>query len=388
MKNNKPTILVVTGGYFPGVNFGGIATSRYNFSEAFGDDYDIAIVTRNHDYKTTEPYKDIQPGWNSYGKARVLYLSDGDFCQREFARIIEETKPILVYASGTITTYFYFNKDLFRAAKNAGVPVLLTPDGDVCTSAFRLKWVKKCLAAICCKVLGAFRNIWFQATSTEEMENLVKYLGIRKQRITLLANPPGIFPKREDYVKTPGCLRIVFSSRVHPKKNLLYAIEAVSKVTLPVIFDIYGSMEDEEYWQKCQQAIAAVPENVSITYQGRVDAAQAKQIARNYDCFLLPTVSENYGYVIEEALLCGCPVVISRGTTPWDDVHGKAGFAGDLSDRQAFVDELSRIAAMDADAYNEYTKNIAGYIRQKLSYEKLCQDYKNLINTVAATGGK
>ena len=41
---------------------------------------------------------------------------------------------------------------------------------------------------------------------------------------------------------------------------------------------------------------------------------------------------------------------------------------------------------MDADAYGEYTKNIAAYIRDKLSYEKLCQGYKDLIETVAATG--
>ena len=52
------------------------------------------------------------------------------------------------------------------------------------------------------------------------------------------------------------------------------------------------------------------------------------------------------------------------------------------------MDELERIAAMDAQAYGEYTKKIANYIEQKLSYEKLRQDYKNLINTVAATGRK
>lgn len=388
MEKNKPTILVVTGGYFPGVNFGGVATSRYNFSEAMGDDYDIAIVTRNHDYKTTEPYKDIQPGWNIYGKARVLYLSDEDFCCREFARIIEETKPILVYASGTVTTYFYFNKGLFQAARAAGVPVLLTPDGDVCTNAMHTKKLKKFAAALVCRLENGHKDVHFQATTPDEVKNLPRYLGIQKKRITLLPNLPGMFDARSAYEKTAGQLKVVFAARIHPIKNLLFAIEAVNKLDCPVSFDIYGSMEDKEYWQKCETAIAQAPEHVTISYRGRVDAQQAKELAMNYDCFLLPTTSENYGYAIEEALLCGCPVIISKGTTPWDDVHGSAGFAGELTDQQAFVEELRKIGAMDQAAYDEYTAGVADYIQQKLSYDKLRQQYKDLIETVAARGRK
>ena len=75
---------MINGGYFPGVDFGGIATSRFNFSQALGDDYDIAIVTRNHDYKTAVPYENIKEGWNKYGKGRVLYLSDDEFVEESF----------------------------------------------------------------------------------------------------------------------------------------------------------------------------------------------------------------------------------------------------------------------------------------------------------------
>lgn len=381
---NKPTILVVTGGYFPGVNFGGIATSRYNFSEAFGDDYDIAIVTRNHDYKNTEPYEGLHPGWNPYGKARVLYLADKDFCYREFSRIIEEEKPMLVYASGTITTYFHFNKGLFRAAKQAGVPVLVTPDGDVCPNAMGHKRLKKIAAAIVCRLTGAFRNIHFQSTAPEEAKGLRRVLGISKKRITLLPNLPSMFPSRAGYQKSAGALKVVFAARIHPIKNLLYAIEVVSKIALPVTFDIYGSMEDLSYWEACQVALSTAPEHISISYKGRVDATIARYIAKNYDCFLMPTTSENYGYVIEEALLCGCPVVISRGTTPWDDVHGKAGFAGDLSDPAAFTAELEKIAKMDQAAYDAYTAGISTYIREKLSFEKLCDTYNTMFHTVIA----
>ncbi len=385
MAKNKPTILVITGGYFPGVDFGGIATSRYNFSQALGDDYDIAIVTRNHDYKTATPYENIKDGWNEYGKGRVLYLSDEDFCEKSFLKIIEETAPIVMYLSGTITSYFYFNKDAIRAAKKKNVPVLLTPDGDVCTNAMRIKAFKKFTAAAICRLTGAFRDVWFQSTSDDEARNLALYLGVRKERIALLSNLPSQVKPRDGYKKPRGCLNLVFSSRIHPKKNLYYALELVSKLKALVTFDIYGSMEDNQYWQKCEEVISSMPENVKVSYKGRVDANQAREVARDYDAFLFPTLSENYGYVIEEALLCGCPVIISCGTTPWDDVDGNGGAALDLETPDAFVAELNKIAGMDTDEYVEYTKNLNEYITQKLSYDKLVSDYKVLIEKVAAS---
>ena len=385
MAKNKSTILVITGGYFPGVDFGGIATSRYNFSQALDDDYDIAIVTRNHDYKTTTPYENIQEGWNQYGKARVKYLSDEDFCEKSFAQIMEETDPIVVYLSGTITSYFYFNKGAIRAAKARNIPVLLTPDGDVCTNAMRIKPMKKFAAAAVCRATGAFRDVYFQPTSVNEVENLPKYLGVKKERITLLANLPSQAIPRENYEKQKDCLKIVFASRIHPVKNLSYALECISKLTASVTFDIYGSMEDKEYWQACEAIIATMPENIKVSYRGRVDANEARDLARAYDVFILPTLSENYGYAIEEALLCGCPVIISCGTTPWDDVDGQGGFAGNLEAPDAFVAELANIAAMDTGDYKEYTKHLNDYIYKKLSYEKLVSDYKALIEKVAAT---
>ena len=384
MTKSKPTILVITGGYFPGVDFGGIATSRFNFSQALGDDYDVAIVTRNHDYKTTEPYENIHEGWNEFGKGRVRYLSDAEFGEEVFAQIMEETNPCVVYLSGTITSYFYFNKGAIRAAKAKNIPVLLTPDGDVCTNAMRIKAPKKFAAAAVCRLTGAFRDVWFMPSSPDEVKNLPKYLGIKKERITLLANLPSQPAPRGDYEKEKDSLRLVFASRIHPVKNLTYALEAVAKLDVPVAFDIYGSMEDRDYWQTCEELIAKMPEHIKVTYRGRLDAAEAREIARGYDAFILPTMSENYGYAIEEALLCGCPVIISRGTTPWDDVDGKGGFAGDLEQPDSFVAELNKIAAMDTADYAEYTKDLNRYIQEKLSYEKLVNDYKALIENVAA----
>ena len=61
------------------------------------------------------------------------------------------------------------------------------------------------------------------------------------------------------------------------------------------------------------------------------------------------------------------------------------GFAGGLENPESFVAELNKLAAMDTDSYAEYTKELNAYITQKLSYEKLVDDYKALIEKVAST---
>ena len=42
------------------------------------------------------------------------------------------------------------------------------------------------------------------------------------------------------------------------------------------------------------------------------------------DFFVLPTNSENFGYVIAESLACGTPVITTKGT-PWEAVDPVCG---------------------------------------------------------------
>ena len=40
---------------------------------------------------------------------------------------------------------------------------------------------------------------------------------------------------------------------------------------------------------------------------------------------MLPTNSENFGYVIAEALACGTPVITTKGT-PWAEINNVSGY--------------------------------------------------------------
>ena len=56
---------------------------------------------------------------------------------------------------------------------------------------------------------------------TDEAENLIKYLGIKKEKIILLANPPSLAASRQNYKKEKQKLKIVFSQEYIRKKFAL-----------------------------------------------------------------------------------------------------------------------------------------------------------------------
>ena len=101
-------ILIVTGGYLPAQKYGGPVTSLVNFVSQLGDEYEIEIVTRNHDLHEKKPFDGVLPGFNTVGKAKVLYLPDSELGFQSFNRIIAERKPDCLYLSSIFDMLLIF----------------------------------------------------------------------------------------------------------------------------------------------------------------------------------------------------------------------------------------------------------------------------------------
>lgn len=383
----KPVLLIVTAGYLPGTGHGGIATSRQNLAFAMQDYFDVRIVTLNHDYRDPEPYTGICEGWNERPEGSVLYLSDRDCTPDNFCSVMNELNPVAVYASGTITSYFTFNRSVFAAARLLGVPIVVTPDGDVCSEALAIKPLKKKLALLLCRLLKVFDDVTFQITLPEEGANLSKYLGVDSRKILLLPNLPFLFGGRSGYRKNRGSLKVVFCSRISPQKNPDFAISTISEaaasdLALHISLDVYGPMEDKVLWEKCRRLIDNAPDNFTVKYRGVLPPEDAKEVFKKYDLMILPTRSENYCYAVEESLLCGCPVLLSKGTTPWDDLDGVAGFVEPLYERTRYVERISAIARMSNDEYESLANGTRKYIEDKLDFCQLKASYRVMFHSM------
>src|SRR5699024_12053972 len=106
------------------------------------------------------------------------------------------------------------------------------------------------------------------------------------------------------------------------KKNLDYALETLMNCRSNIEFDIYGTLEEIGYWEKCKEIIETLPINIHVSYKGELNNRKVINTLSNYDLFYFPTKSEKYGHVISEALQASIPILISD-QTPWKNLAEK-----------------------------------------------------------------
>lgn len=365
-------ILIILTGFLPGKKFGGPPISVDNFCSLMNED-ECFIVTRNHDMGETETYKDIKSGWNDRGNCKVLYLSDKEYGYRKYEEVIKEINPDVIYLQGLFQNCII--PCLFLAKKH-NIPVLLAPRGELCAGAFKKKY-KKVPYIIFLKIFGLLNKVHFQSTSEEETEAIMQHLGITEDRIHFLTNVPSI-PKKEYPMpeKQPGVAKFVFISRIVRKKNLKAAISYFKNIDGDVTFDIYGPIEDKDYWRECQDEIKLLPSNIKVNYCGLVSHDQIHETFSRYHAFLFPTFSENFGHVIAEALSVGCPVIISD-QTPWNDVEKyNAGWALAIDKEQLFVNAIRALMGYKNNDEGKIRVNSKKYFALKNNLEVIKKRYR------------
>lgn len=373
-------ILIVMGGFFPGKKYGGPPVSVDNFCALLKEN-ECYIITKNHDKGDLSPYLEVVEGWNDRGNCKVQYVSDSEYKKAKFEAVIKELHPDIIYLQGLFQSCVF---PCLWLAKKHKIPVLLAPRGELCAGALNIKKYKKIPYIKGIRALGLVKNIHWQSTSDEETEAIKKLMKASDNHIHRLDNIPSIpkkdYPRKE---KIAGEGRFVFLSRIHPKKNLLSAIKCFHSAEGKAWFDIYGPIEEEEYWKQCQEEIKRLPENVKVEYKGLVDHAHVHEVFSHYDAFLFPTLSENYGHVIAESLIAGTPVIISD-QTPWNDINEyKAGWALPLNSEEKFVEAINQVINSDNMMEQSTRSNVQQYIDKKLKIYSIKMEYEEVLSNIA-----
>ncbi|PJI85111.1 glycosyltransferase involved in cell wall biosynthesis [Yoonia maricola] len=137
--------------------------------------------------------------------------------------------------------------------------------------------------------------------------------------------------------------RLMFLSRLHPKKGLEALFDAMAHLPAMFTLDIYGT-GDASYVRMLKTR--ARLSNGRIRLHGHVEGAAKAAAFAKADIFVLPSHSENFGIVVAEALAHAVPVLTTQ-TTPWQDLDRYAcGRCIDLP-RCDLAAEIMAIAAGD-----------------------------------------
>ena len=238
--------------------------------------------------------------------------------------------------------------------RKAGVPYVVAPRGMLEPWSLKQKWLKKRLARFLYQDNDLHLAAALHATAESEADQLRK-LGF-KNKIIVSPNgvnvPVGTF---ETKAKDKGeQRRVLFVSRMHPKKGVLELVEAWAKMReLERIVGVGGkengqwvcelvyTMNSEEEWAYEKKVKARILElgmsyqdkdgtvhsptptsNSNFIFTGPLDDTAKWAAYARADLFVLPTHSENFGIVIAEALWAGVPVITTKGT-PWKGLLGE-----------------------------------------------------------------
>ncbi|NUH86360.1 hypothetical protein HUN92_22235 [Bacillus firmus] len=249
-------LLICTGGYLPGKNYGGPVVSISNFVELLGSEFEIFIVTKNHDLNTNEPYENIKSGWNQIGKARVLYLKDSEINTVNLNYIVNNINPDLIYQNSFFASKFVL--PLLRIAKKQNRKLLIAPRGEFFYNALKQKAYKKYLYMLFVRLFLIRKNIFIHATIEEEVKLIRRVLCFPIKKIFRLENIPTLPSKLyKKGLKKEGSLKLIYLARIHPTKNLIFALECLKKIKGDVTLDIFGNIENLQYWEKCNCRINA-----------------------------------------------------------------------------------------------------------------------------------
>jgi glycosyltransferase involved in cell wall biosynthesis len=364
----RPVVLVFVRHYLPGYKFGGPVRSIANMVDHLGDEFDFRVVTSDRDLGDPGAYSGVTPNaWTEVGKARVNYLSPEQQGFGGFARLMRQTPHDVVYLNSFFDAVFAAVPLILRRfGLVPRKPCVVAPRGEFSPGALTLKAWKKMPYLRAVRAGRLVRDSIWQASSPLEAADIAKTLDIPAARICVAPDPSP--PDRGEesalsasHRESGVPLRVLFLSRISPKKNLHFALRVIRQVREPVAFYIYGPVSDEAYLQICRDDIASLPKHITAAYLGGVPQKRVHEIMSRHDLFFLPTLGENYGHVIAEALSAGTPVLITN-TTPWRDLEA-AGVGWDLSleSEQPFVSCIEHCARLGAEDYAAWRETIRDY---------------------------
>lgn len=373
-------LLIMASLFYPQKKGGGPIVSILNVVQAIKDEFEITVISKNHEVGSSEPLPGIEQGWVNYGFGKVYYFNHGQHTVGNVYQVISEVQPDVIYQNS------FFSYDdvlpvLMYKKKHKNVGVVIAPRGEVCEKRFADGKAKKSLYIQALKLCGLLKDISYQATGSEELRDIQRYIGAKADRIYDINN----FSYADEHAlrpveKKPGTLHLCFIARIQDTKNLLYGIERLKAVSGQVQYDVYGPIENKEYYERC--FAVALPSNITVRYCGLIDHDRVGETVAQYHAYYMPTIGENYGHSIVEALLHCRPVVISD-MTPWNTVNeAGAGYAIPLDQPKKYEDVLNRLCEMDDDQYQRMCDAAVSYISKQLDIETIVQQYIDCFNEV------
>ena len=283
----------------------------------------VVFIANNTNEKRANDFVTVE---NIQFKYEVL--SDGDFQSRNVKENIEKLKHILknigykkLLVSGWDLKEFWYLIIFYPKSKNCLALESTILESNV--KGFK-GWIKKIFLTRISTVFasGNLHVELLKALNFHEDIKITKGVGI--------INKPEFQKSEKKYQK-----RFLYVGRLSKVKNLEMLIKVFND--LPSFsLTLIGDGEEKEYLKKISDS--------NIIFKDPIENKKLKDEFLSNDIFILPSISEPWGLVVEEALYFGLPVIVSENCGSSELVeNGKNGFIINPFDKESIREIILKI---------------------------------------------
>lgn len=230
-----------------------------------------------------------------------------------------------------------------KYARKHGKKTVLNPRGDLEIARINYNSWKKLKKQIVWWLFGKkdTQNVSCIIVTSEQEKQAVRSLGITAP-IAIIPNGIEIdaYPTTITH-KSHEKKTILFLSRVNPIKGIEYLLDAWAEIPKSdrVNWQIHiaGNSDPKDYVDELKRKAKELGLTDTVLFVGPITGADKLEKYQNCDLFVLPTLNENFGNVVAEAMMCELPVITTKNA-PWRVLEDyKCGWWIDLS-----VDNLKK----------------------------------------------
>lgn len=295
--------------------------------------------------------------------------------KRQWEALLDELNPDVIHIN---CCWIPCSAFIQKWAQAKGYKVVLSPHGMLEPWIMqRHYWTKKLPALLLYQKAAVKRVDFLHATAESEKDNLLK-LGWNKH-IFVVANgvDVGNIEMKSSWERTG---KILFLSRVHPKKGLEFLIEAMSRINDELQCLIAGEGEDE-YIESLKALALKKGVADRIDFVGGIYGDSKWKYFKDADVFVLPTYSENFGIVVAEALASGTPVITTTGT-PWNELNTEhCGWWIDIG-TNALAVALNEFLSLSDEELETMGRNGRRLVEERYSTSIIAKDMLNLYRRI------
>lgn len=259
------------------------------------------------------------------------------------------------------------------------IPVVLSPRGTLSPYSFAHKKsvIKKWMHLLAGKKLLA--KCHFHVTSEQEKQEILQL--VQPKSITVIPNfvqlPSDLKSQRK--AKT-GTLKLLFFSRIEPKKVLEILLEALNGIEINYQLTIAGSGEPD-YVGSLQKIVHKRSMQPFVNWIGFQHNNTKFEVLQTHDLLVLPSYNENFGNVVIESLAVGTPVLISKNVGLADYINtNNLGWVFD-NNAENLKEKLQEISS-NKHLLTEISLRAPLQIKCDFAEENLVSKYKNLYKSI------